>query len=154
MSNITNNTNLPYGSVDYLIDFVRWTEHQAQLLREGRLDELDRENLIEEIESIGQRDKRELSDRLCVLIATLLRHKFYPQGNEESLRSTIVEQRIAIEYIIEDSPSLKRGLAARLEKAYPTAVRIAAQETGSNEAAFPNTSPFSADAIFDEDFFP
>ena len=34
-------------------DFYAWTQQQAQLLRAGRLDEADLENLIEEIEMMG-----------------------------------------------------------------------------------------------------
>ncbi|WP_292117314.1 DUF29 family protein [Mesorhizobium sp.] len=39
----------------YEADFVQWCAEQGSLLREGRLSELDRENLAEEIESLGRR---------------------------------------------------------------------------------------------------
>jgi hypothetical protein len=35
-------------------DFHAWTQHQAELLRSGRLGELDIENLVEEIDSLGK----------------------------------------------------------------------------------------------------
>ncbi len=42
----------------YDTDFYSWTERQAQLIREGRLSELDLENILEEIESMGRSDYR------------------------------------------------------------------------------------------------
>jgi hypothetical protein len=42
----------------YERDFYLWVEQQAALLREGRLDELDVANLLEEIESMGARKRR------------------------------------------------------------------------------------------------
>jgi hypothetical protein len=45
---------------DYEADFFAWTQDQAQLLRaRGRLG-LDWDNLAEEIESMGRRDRRAL----------------------------------------------------------------------------------------------
>ena len=38
----------------YETDFYLWTQEQATLLREGRLDELDVPNLVEEIDSLGR----------------------------------------------------------------------------------------------------
>jgi Domain of unknown function DUF29 len=41
----------------YERDFCLWLEQQAALLREGRFDELDVANLVEEIESMARKDK-------------------------------------------------------------------------------------------------
>ncbi|PSN10566.1 DUF29 domain-containing protein, partial [filamentous cyanobacterium CCP5] len=48
----------------YEQDFYAWTQHQAELLRAGQLGELDLENLIEEIESLGRQERQELRNRL------------------------------------------------------------------------------------------
>jgi Domain of unknown function DUF29 len=42
----------------YERDFYLWVEEQVQLLREGRLDELDVANLLEEVESMSRSEKR------------------------------------------------------------------------------------------------
>lgn len=47
---------------DYQKDFYSWTREQAELLRSGRFDELDIVNLIEEIETLGRSEKRELEN--------------------------------------------------------------------------------------------
>ena len=42
----------------YEQDFYQWTQEQADLLKAGALSQLDVENLIEEIESMGRSEKR------------------------------------------------------------------------------------------------
>ena len=48
----------------YETDFYQWTQQQADLLRQGALSALDIENLIEEIESMGKRDRRAIGSYL------------------------------------------------------------------------------------------
>jgi hypothetical protein len=50
--------------VDYERDFFAWTQEQAQILRARETLELDWDNLAEEIDSMGRRDRRELESRL------------------------------------------------------------------------------------------
>ena len=38
----------------YDIDFNLWSKKQAQLLREGKFNELDLEHLVEEVEELGK----------------------------------------------------------------------------------------------------
>jgi hypothetical protein len=52
-------------------DFYLWLEKTAGQLREGQFAEIDLENLIEQIESMGKREKRELESRLEVIIEHL-----------------------------------------------------------------------------------
>lgn len=54
---------------EYEKDFYLWTMHNAELIRQGKFSEIDVENVAEEIESIGRSDKRELVNRLAVLVA-------------------------------------------------------------------------------------
>ena len=42
----------------YHEDFYGWTQEQARLLREHRINELDLENLLEEVESMGKSEIR------------------------------------------------------------------------------------------------
>ena len=61
-------------------DFYAWANEQARLLRAGRLAEADLEHIAEEIESMGKTEKRELTSRLRVLLAHLLKWAFQPAG--------------------------------------------------------------------------
>ena len=52
----------------YEADFVEWIEKAAELLKQGKFSELDSDNLIEEVESLGGREKSSLRSNLRVLI--------------------------------------------------------------------------------------
>lgn len=49
--------------ISYNKDFYGWTQEQAELLRAGRLSEIDLANLIEEVETMGRSEKRALESR-------------------------------------------------------------------------------------------
>jgi hypothetical protein len=68
----------------YEIDFYAWTQEQARLLRERRFDDLDLDNLVDEVESVGRSDKRQIESRLEIPLAHLLKWKAQLRGEEES----------------------------------------------------------------------
>jgi uncharacterized protein with von Willebrand factor type A (vWA) domain len=47
----------------YDADFALWMDEAVDLLRQGRFEALDLENLIQEVESLGRHDKQELQSR-------------------------------------------------------------------------------------------
>ena len=57
----------------YSQDFYAWTQEQAAMLREGALQELDRANLIAEIEDLGRSARQELRSSLERLVLHLLK---------------------------------------------------------------------------------
>jgi hypothetical protein len=59
----------------YEKDFYSWTQEQAGLLRNGQFNNLDIPNLIEEIETLGRSERRELESRLTILLLHLLKWK-------------------------------------------------------------------------------
>ncbi|XWK88973.1 MAG: DUF29 domain-containing protein [Phormidium sp.] len=127
----------------YEQDFYLWIETTAQQLKEGKFDEVDLTNLIEEIESMGRSEKRELKSRLIVLLMHLLKWQYQPEKRSESWRSTISEQRICIEGLLEDSPSLKPLISEVFDDCYQKARLKAADETGIKLNFFPKESPFT-----------
>jgi len=58
----------------YDTDFYGWTRHQADSMRTRNLANLDFDNLIEEIESMGKSQQRALESRLEVLLMHLLKY--------------------------------------------------------------------------------
>ena len=52
-------------------DLLAWAERQAAHLRAGRLDRLDVEHLIEALEAMAGQLRRELKNRLRILLAHL-----------------------------------------------------------------------------------
>jgi len=139
---------------EYEKDFYAWAIHNAQLLREGKLTEIDIENIAEEIESMGKSEKRELINRLAALLAHLLKWKFQVARRSNSWKYTIKEQRLRLTRLISDSPSLKKELEKHIDEAYEDACYMALSETGLNEETFPKKCPFSFEESLSKDFFP
>lgn len=138
----------------YDSDFYGWTQEQADLLRSGRLAELDTHNLLEEIEAMGRSERRELLNRLKVLLMHLIKWKYQPSHRGRSWSLTIEEQRVQIEEVLKENPSLKPKLPGIIEDAYRLAVIGAERETGLKRNVFPATCPWSFEQAVDPDFYP
>ncbi len=135
-------------------DFYAWTTEQAELLRAGRLSDADIQNIAEEIESLGKREKRELASRLTVLVLHLLKWRYQPVLRSRTWRLTLEEQRNQFEDHLADNPSLKSGIGGTIQTAYRDAVLRAARETGFERDAFPFVCPWSIDQLVDRNFYP
>ena len=131
----------------YDTDFVMWIEEQVQLLRTGQLDKLDIENVAEELDSMGRRDRRSIKSHLSVIQAHLLKLQFQPEARSTSWLRSISNSRGRIAHIVEDSPSLLRELPMMLIAAYPEAVRDAMIDTGLPRIAFPAEPPFDLEEV-------
>src|SRR4051812_47430273 len=135
-------------------DFYAWAIEQASLLRQGRLAEIDLENVAEEIESLGRSAKSELVNRLGVLMAHLLKWHLQPDYRGTSWRLTIEEQRDEIRSHLDDNPSLKATLEDSFERGFRKALRRAQRETGLGRQAFPAATPWTQEQVLDETFYP
>lgn len=138
----------------YEADFYAWTQHQASLLRSGRLHHLDAANILEEIETLGRKELSELRSRLRILTAHLLKTTYQPGRSSRSRATTILSQRIAIADHMADNPSLKPTLAEAFGKAYEDGRDLAASETGLPLATFPVTPPFSCEDALSRSWHP
>ena len=136
----------------YEQDFYLWTQITAEQLKENKFNEIDKINLIEEIETMGRSEKRELKSRFVVLLMHLLKWHYQPEKRSESWRSTITEQRICIEGLLEDSPSLKPTLSEVFEDCYQKARLKASDETGIKLNFFPKESPFSLEEALESSY--
>jgi len=137
-------------------DFYAWTQHQAAVLRERAYGKLDIDNLAEEIESLGKRDRRALRSRLEVLVLHLLKWRYQPERRQSghSWSSTIRTQRRRIDQILEDSPSLRRQVSGWMAVDYPSVRLNASDETGLSLETFPISCPWTAEQVLDETFWP
>jgi hypothetical protein len=135
-------------------DFYAWTHEQAALLRSGRLDAADIDNIAEEIESMGRSEKRELVSRLAVLLQHLLKWRFQPDFRSNSWRLTIEEQRNSLADHLDENPSLRAQLDRALETAYRSARLKAAAETGLARDSFPEVCPFTCEQAMSQAFWP
>ena len=87
----------------YEQDFFAWSQTTAALIRAGKWEDLDRDALAEEVESLGARDHRELRRRLQRLVTHLLKWQYQPGRRQtgHSWWATIRTQRQEIAEILE-----------------------------------------------------
>ena len=126
--------------INYDKDFYSWTQEQAELLKHGRFLELDIDNLIEEVESMGRSEKRELESRLTTLLLHLLKWKYQEVRRGRSWQLSIDEQRIQFEKTLNENPGLKPALDQIIKDAYKLAVIKAAREQKSVKLFFLNVA--------------
>ena len=138
----------------YDSDFYAWANEQAGLLRSGALSSADIKNIAGEIESMGNSEKRELGNRLIVILLHLLKWQFQPQNRSSSWETSIIVQRRAVVRIVRDNPSLQPKIPEVLADVYDDAAIEAAEETKLPKSAFPVSCPYTFEQIIDPDFWP
>jgi hypothetical protein len=138
----------------YETDFNLWLEETANLLKQGKLDRLDVENLIEEIEAMGRSEKKSLRSNLEQLLMHLLKWKYQPSKRTGSWERSIIEHRNRILEDLQDSPSFNPYLDGVFDKCYQNARKYAKAETGLPSNAFPESCPFTKADILNADYLP
>ncbi len=135
----------------YEQDFSLWVENTVEKLKQKKLDNIDWDNLIEEIESLGKSEKNALQSNLRILLMHLLKWKYQRDRRSNSWSYTITEHNIRINQAFKDSPSLKRYFAETFDDCYQDARKLAAKETGLNIDIFPLDCPFSQEDVLNSD---
>jgi hypothetical protein len=126
----------------YEKDFFAWTQAQADALRRRSANELDWDNLVEEIDSMGRQQRSELHSHFVILIQHLLKWRHQPARRSRSWRLRVEEQRREIEALIGDNPSLSPDLQALFDRAYTVARISALRETRLPDKKIPVANPF------------
>jgi Domain of unknown function DUF29 len=135
-------------------DFCAWTEAMAEALRSGTWSDLDIENLVEEIEGLGRRERQELENRLAVLLGHLLKWQYQPECRSNSWRATLREQRRRIGKLLKENPSLRPTVLGLMPEAYLSGRDLAIEETNLPDRAFPEDCPYGFEQAVDPDFWP
>jgi hypothetical protein len=135
----------------YVEDFYVWTEQQAALLRAGRLNELDLENLIEEVEALGRAERSAVLNNARVVMEHLLKLQHSPAIDpRKGWRASVVEHRARLE--IDLTPRLRQILDEERPHLYRLshrAVELSLRDHGENAAAdaLPKTCPYNLEQI-------
>jgi hypothetical protein len=136
----------------YETDYNQWIQETVQQLRNRSFDNIDWDNLIEEMESMGKNDKRALNSLLTRLLEHLLKLSYWESEKGRSgnhWASEIVNFRSQIQIRLEDSPSLRPQLETMYDKAYPVAVKSV-----SKLFSLPSEAQISLSQALDENWFP
>ncbi|MEG3438289.1 DUF29 domain-containing protein [Pannus brasiliensis CCIBt3594] len=160
---MTAQTSLSMGTL-YDRDYVLWTEKTAEQLRQKNFAEVDWENLIEEIESMGRSERQAVVSLLTVLIEHLLKLAYWESERERNARHWIVEIatfRSRLDQKIETT-TLANHARDSFEKAYLVArktmidARIVAKDSIPVEPFFSvaGGAPLASEQALDADWFP
>ena len=131
----------------YDTDFALWADHTAELIRAGRLDEVDLENVAEEIASLGRSERRAVRSQLKRMLLHRIKQQIQSDRGGASWETSVNDARQEILDALEDSPSLRPHLEGNLEKIYRMAVELALIETGVESADLPERCPFTLDQL-------
>ncbi|MDX2270698.1 MAG: DUF29 domain-containing protein [Cyanobacteriota bacterium] len=138
----------------YSTDFFLWTQATVIHLKNEDFSQLDIKNLIEEVESLGKSEKKELKSRLTVLLEHLLKRIYVNRPDcYNGWENTISAQRTELELLFIDSPSLKSLWEEAFHITYPLALRNVRKSYKNN--SFPDDWPYEddIDAILNADFW-
>jgi hypothetical protein len=144
----------------YEDDFYAWTQHQAQVLRtlKTRDNRFDRENVAEEIETVGRNERDAVRSQARRVLEHFLKLAYSPADYPRfGWRGSVIEARAELGDKL--SPTLRTDLAAVLDKLYATARKRVwedLREHGEQDAAarLPSQCPYTVDQILTEDWYP
>ncbi len=145
-------TSLPDLS-SYDRDFHAWLFQTVDLLRQGRLAEIDAAHVAEELEDMGKRERRALESHIRNVTLHLLKWRSQSDKRMPSWRKSIRNGRLEIQALLNDSPSLTRQTAQMLAHTYPAARADAVDETGLSEEAFPTQCPFTVEQVLGAEYW-
>ena len=127
-------------------------QEQVALLRAGKLDEVDAENVAEELSDVGKSEYRELRSAVALILAHMLKWDHQPEKRTRSWANSIAAQRRDYADVLADNPGLMSKRAEALRRAYPKARLAASSETDLPLVGFPAECPYSWDDILDRPF--
>ena len=125
-------------------DFALWIEKTVKQLKSGDLSQVDLENLIEEVESLGKSQRKAVDNFLTRLLEHLLKRCYVVlpdcyRGWEIEIRNFRKELKKEFKY----SPSLKRFMIEILEECYREALEAVKEDYPDSN--FPDICPFPKD---------
>lgn len=143
--------NLPYL---YEKDNEKWLQITIKLLKEKRLTELDLDNLIEELELLGRRDKLAVESLLEQIIRHLLLLQYWTVEsgyNANHWKAEIMSFRNQLQDYL--TTNLRNHCDDNLEKVYQKALKYVNQKTGFS-VTFPPECPYTLSQLLDVNWLP
>jgi Domain of unknown function DUF29 len=145
----------PAGDL-YQDDFVLWAERQAATLRARRFDELDLENLIEEVEDLGRRERDMVESHVETILEHLLKLALsHADRPRRGWLVTVDRQRAGLARKL--TTTLRNHLQTALPAIYTGLRRPVARQLEKDGVALdalPPTCPYTLDQILDPDWYP
>lgn len=141
----------------YEIDYNLWVMETVKHLKNRDFSILDLENLVQEINDLGKRDKRKLENLLTRLLEHLLKLGYWDlekERNRGHWQGKIRTFRKQIQRELRDSPSLKGYCQEIFEDCYQDARHIVSDKAQLPIDRFPQFPMATLEKILDEDWLP
>jgi hypothetical protein len=136
----------------YQSDYQQWLDETILILKNRQLKQLDCEHLIEELEALGNEQKRAVESLVIQVLQHLLFYQYWQSErdyNDRHWRTELIVFRTQLELRL--TTNLKNNLQDRLDYLYSKAKKMAEIKTNLQ---FPSQNPYSLDEILDEDWLP
>jgi Domain of unknown function DUF29 len=150
MQSLFSKTNLQQI---YETDEHLWLEETIKLLKANRLDELDVENLIEELESLAKKDKNKAESLLEQIIRHLLLWQYWleeHQNNAAHWEAEIDSFRTQLRRHL--TLNLSQHLEQEFNNIYQDALRYVTKKTRLQ--TLPQTCPYTWEQLLDINWLP
>ncbi|MGK7933893.1 MAG: DUF29 domain-containing protein [Microcystaceae cyanobacterium] len=137
-------------------DFVLWLDRTTEQIRQENWQDLDWQHLLEELESLGNEQRRKVESYLLRLLIHLLLYQYWLTEREwcgKGWEREIDNFRLELESLFESKTLYNYGLE-KLEGIYQKARQKAIQKSQLSSETFPTTCPFSQEQLLDFGFLP
>lgn len=138
----------------YEVDDIKWLDTTIKLLKNRQFDSLDLENLIEELEELGKRERNSVVSILEQIIRHLLLLEYWTAEKDNNFahwQSEIYNFRIQLNRKL--TTTLINYLKDELEQIYQDAKGYVELKT-QNSVEFPTQCPYSLDELRDRNWWP
>jgi hypothetical protein len=138
----------------YEIDDSLWLEETIELLKAKRFDALDLDNLIEELEDLGNEKKFRVASLLEQIMRHFLLLQFWTserEYNQDHWELEIVNFQIQLKRGL--TTNLRNYLQNELTNIYEDAVFFVRKKT-KNQVNFPDTCPYSLEELLNPNWLP
>lgn len=137
----------------YETDDNLWLEETIKILKLKQFQELDLDNLIEELEALGRRDKNKVASLIEQVIIHLLLLQYWSEKydyNANHWRGEILSFRGQLNRLC--TTNLRNYLEEELDNLYQRASKIANEKAKIRN--LPKKCPYLLEQLFDENWLP
>jgi hypothetical protein len=132
----------------YDTDFYAWTQETAQAIRERRWSDLEPKTCWKRSKAWARANGA--VSRAGWRLSHLLKGHYQADKHTRSWDMTIKGQRLKVNQLFEENPSLRARAEELIRRAYRIARVRAARESGLAEDIFPLACPWSQEQVLEE----
>ena len=140
------------SAADHERDLYSWLVEQARLVRDGRWQAIDQENLAKEVEGLAQQQFDKLASAVHVLLTHLLKWDHPAIRRSRGRVQSVQSQRQAVADVLARNPGLATRIPEATAHCYRKARAEAANDVGLDENSFPAKCPYEWNEVVAREF--